>query len=280
MKLFEAIKRAKEAICDVDTPQLDAEVILSSLLERDRSYLYLNRDMKIDKTLEEEFFRRIERRKMGEPVQYITGIQEFMSLDFKVKPGVLIPRGDTEILVEEVLKHLNKMENPIVADVGCGSGAISVSLAKYSTALVYALDIMETPLEVTEYNAIKNDVSDRVKVIRSNKLEALIEKGVKLDGVISNPPYIRRGVIASLMREVKDFEPLEALSGGEDGLDFYRDITSESLKVLKPGGFIAYEIGHDQRVEVSEILNNNEYSDVVCIKDLAGLDRVVMGWRR
>jgi release factor glutamine methyltransferase len=280
VKLFESIKIAKEIIKDAQTPQLDAEVILSNILKRDRSFLYINRDLELTEEIEKEFFEKIKRRQGGEPVQYINGIQEFMSLDFMVKQGVLIPRGDTEILVEEVLKHIKHMKSPILADVGCGSGAISVSLAKYcEDAFVYALDIMDTPLEVTEYNARMNGVSDRVRVLRSNKLQALIEKNIELDALISNPPYIRNEVIPSLMREVREFEPFEALSGGEDGLEFYRDITHEAMKILKSGGFIAYEIGYDQGQEVSNILKQNGCSGVVCIKDLAGLDRVVMGWR-
>lgn len=281
MKLFEAIKKASDILRDKGTPQLDAEVILSNLLEKDRIFLYLNRDMPLDGVVVDEFFKRIERRKKGEPVQYITGRQEFMSLDFKVKPGVLIPRGDTEVLVEEVLKAIEGFEKPIVVDVGCGSGAISVSIAKYKEdALVYALDIMDTPLEVTEENAKFNGVSDRVKVLKSDKLAGFdTTLHGKVDVIVSNPPYIRENTIQTLMEEVKSFEPLEALSGGEDGLYFYREITRDAPKLLKAGGLLAYEIGHDQREEVMEILKINGFGNVTCIKDLAGKDRVVMGWR-
>ena len=281
MKLFEAIKKASDILRDKGTPQLDAEVILSNLLEKDRIFLYLNRDMPLDGVVVDEFFKRIERRKNGEPVQYITGRQEFMSLDFKVKPGVLIPRGDTEVLVEEVLKAIEGFEKPIVVDVGCGSGAISVSIAKYKgDALVYALDIMDTPLEVTEENAKLNGVSDRVKVLKSDKLSGFdTTLHGKVDVIVSNPPYIRENTIQTLMEEVKSFEPHEALSGGEDGLYFYREITRDAPKLLKAGGLLAYEIGHDQREEVMEILKINGFENVICIKDLAGKDRVVMGWR-
>lgn len=282
MKIFQLIKEACNILNGINLPQLDAEVILSYVLKRDRIYLYMNRDSELGEDIVNEFFKLIERRKNGEPVQYIVGIQEFMSLDFIVRPGVLIPRGDTEILVEEALKKLEGMKNPIVVDVGCGSGAISVSIARYRTdATVYSLDILDTPLEVTGINAEKNGVRGRINIIKSDMLSGLDKKLINsIDAIISNPPYIREDVIPNLMREVRDFEPHTALSGGADGLYFYREITKEALSFIKPGGFIAYEIGYDQGVEVKNILMKNGFSDVYSLKDLSGNDRVVMGWRK
>lgn len=281
MKIFQLVKMAKDYLNEVDTPQLDAEVILSNLLGKDRMFLYLNRDMEISEELEETFKTLIERRKNGEPVQYITGKQEFMSLDFFVKSGVLIPRGDTEILVEEVLNNIKEVRNPKVVDIGCGSGAISVSIALYrSDAEVYALDINEVPLEVTGINANKNGVMERVKIIKSDILKNLPWNLLNnIDVVVSNPPYIRDEVIPGLMREVRDFEPYSALSGGIDGLYFYREITLQCLEFLKKNGLLAYEIGHDQKEEVMGILFENGFQEIRCIKDLAGNDRVVVGRR-
>lgn len=282
MKIFEAVKKAAIMINNSDTPQLDAEVILSHILNKDRIYLYLNREKTLDEKTIEAFFEMIERRKNGEPVSYITGTKEFMSLEFIVKPGVLIPRGDTEVLVEEVLKNIKGLKKPIVVDVGCGSGAISVSIAKYkSDAVVYAIDIMDIPLETTRENAEKNGVLDRVNIIKSNMLCSL-DRALynKVDAVVSNPPYIKKEIIPTLMKDIKDYEPYEALCGGEDGLDFYRKITEESLNFIKPGGFLAYEIGHDQKEDVIKILDKAGFADIDCIKDFAGLDRVVAGWRR
>jgi release factor glutamine methyltransferase len=282
VKIFEAVKKAREIIKDVDTPQLDAEVILSHILGKDRMYLHLNRDKVLSEPKISDFFSMIERRKNHEPVQYIVGSQEFMGLDFMVKEGVLVPRGDTEILVEETLKLLEKVQNPVVVDVGCGSGAISVSIAKLKEdTKVYALDIENMPIEVTRINAEKNGVENRVKVIKSDMLKELykgLEGGV--DAIISNPPYIKDSVIPHLMEEVKDFEPYSALSGGEDGLYFYREITKQSLAFLKKDGIIAYEIGHDQRDEVITILRDNGFYGIICIKDFAGHDRVIIGWRK
>lgn len=282
MKIFQLIKEACNILNGINLPQLDAEVILSYVLKRDRIYLYMNRDSELGEDIVNEFFKLIERRKNGEPVQYIVGKQEFMSLDFIVRPGVLIPRGDTEILVEEALKKLESMKNPIVVDVGCGSGAISVSIARYrADATIYALDILDTPLEVTGINAEKNGVRDRINIIKSDMLSGLDKKLINsIDAIISNPPYIREDVVPNLMREVRDFEPHTALSGGVDGLYFYREITKEALSFIKPSGFIAYEIGYDQGVEVKNILMKNGFSDVYSLKDLSGNDRVVMGWRK
>lgn len=282
MKIFEVIKAAVEIIKDSDTPQLDAEVILSHILGVERIYLYMNRSMPLEDEACTTFFKLVKRRGGGEPVQYIVGSQEFMRLDFLVKPGVLIPRSDTEILVEETLRMLEGIENPVVVDVGCGSGAVGISIAHFrKDAYVYSLDIMDVPLEVTGINSIKNGVAARMKIIKSDMLKGMDEslKG-KIDAVVSNPPYIREEEIQGLMKSVKDYEPFSALSGGEDGLYFYRNITAQALDFIKPGGFIAYEIGYDQREDVIKILDKHNYYGIICKKDLSGLDRFIAGWRR
>lgn len=277
MKLFEAIKNASGMLSNSTTPQLDAEVILSSLLMKDRVYLYVNRDIHLDPDIETEFFKRIKRRNEGEPVQYITGVQEFMSLEFNVRQGVLIPRPDTEILVETVLDKIKDIKNPQVIDVGCGSGAISVSIANYKKdAFLYALDIMDIPLAVTASNAKKHKVADRIKIIKSDVLGSMDNSFLdNIDVIVSNPPYIKKGEISHLQREVKDYEPDAALDGGEDGLKYYRILAAASLKFLKCGGIIALEIGYDQKKYVSDILDKNGYEKIGCICDLAGLDRVI-----
>lgn len=281
MKIYEIVSEACKILKDFNTPQLDAEVILSNLLKKDRVYLYVNREEILNTEIVDEFFKLIERREKGEPVQYIVGEQEFMSLPFRVKPGVLIPRGDTEILVEEVLKKISKMSAPKIVDVGCGSGAIAISLAKYkSDAFVYALDKMDIPLEVTALNAEENSVINRLEIIKSDLLASLDkELEGKLDVIVSNPPYIRDEVIPTLMKEVRDYEPHTALSGGEDGLSFYRELTKQAYGFLREGGYLAYEIGYDQREAVCKLLEENGFASVYTLKDLAGNDRVVAGWR-
>ncbi|QCX33391.1 peptide chain release factor N(5)-glutamine methyltransferase [Caloramator sp. E03] len=281
MKVYEALNLAKRMLDNSSTPQLDAEVLLSNLLEKDRVYLYINRDKELSEDVLNKFLSKIERRKKGEPVSYITGYKEFMSLNFKVKEGVLIPRPDTEILVEKVLENVKDIKSPIIVDVGCGSGAISVSIARYKKdAIVYALDIMDIPLEVTKENSKLNGVEEKVIVLKSDILKGLSKELYgKVDVIVSNPPYIRGEVIPNLMEDVKNYEPYEALYGGEDGLYFYKNITKESMPFLKDNGFIAYEIGHDQGYDVQNILKNSGFYKTLCFKDLAGHDRAVLGWR-
>lgn len=279
MIIREAINKASNILKDSLSPQLDSQVIMGYCLNKDRLYIYTNLDAGISEEEEKHFFELIDRRTKGEPVQYITGKQEFMALDFDVKPGVLIPRPDTEILVEKVLEEILDLKEPVLTDVGCGSGAIAISLAAYKKdSIVYALDIMDIPLEITEMNAKANGVDQRVRVLKSDLLSGLPQElEGRLDVIVSNPPYIKDSVIPTLMREVRDFEPISALSGKEDGLYFYRRIIEKSLVFLKLDGLIAFEIGHDQGQSVKELLEEKGFCDIRLIKDLAGLDRVVLG---
>ncbi|SHE28979.1 peptide chain release factor N(5)-glutamine methyltransferase [Caloramator proteoclasticus] len=279
MTILEAIRYGIQNI-NSDTPQLDAEVLLSSVLKKDRLYLIIHKDDILDNEVLERYKEYVERRKKGEPVAYIINKKEFYGYEFYVEKGVLIPRPDTEILVEEVIKRSGEYENPVIVDVGCGSGAISVTLAKeIKGSRVFALDLMDIPIKVTKINAKRLGVEDRVQVIRSDIFENLNkELEGRVDIIVSNPPYIRDEVIPTLMTDVKDYEPYEALSGGEDGLIFYRRIAKEALKYLKRDGLIAFEIGFDQREELFNILSK-DYKDIECIKDLAGLDRVILARR-
>jgi len=279
MTILEAIRYGIQNISS-DTPQLDAEVLLSSVLEKDRLYLIIHRDDILDNEALERYKEYVERRKKGEPVAYIINKKEFYGYEFYVEKGVLIPRPDTEILVEEVIKRSGEYENPVIVDVGCGSGAISVTLAKeIKGSRVFALDLMDIPIKVTKINAKRLGVEDRVQVIRSDIFENLNkELEGNVDIIVSNPPYIRDEVIPTLMTDVKDYEPYEALSGGEDGLIFYRRIAQEALKYLKRDGLIAFEIGFDQREALFNILSR-DYKNIECIKDLAGLDRVILARR-
>ncbi|CDF57305.1 peptide chain release factor N(5)-glutamine methyltransferase [Thermobrachium celere] len=279
MTILEAIRYGIENISS-DTPQLDAEVLLSHALGKDRLYLIIHRDDELDIDVLDKYKVYIERRSKGEPVAYIINKREFYGYEFYVEKGVLIPRPDTEILVEEVIKRSRELKNPIIVDVGCGSGAISITLAKeIEGSTVYALDLMETPIKVTKINAKRLGVEDRVKVLKSDVFESLPkELEGNVDIVVSNPPYIKDEVIPTLMVDVKDYEPYEALSGGEDGLKFYRRISNDALRFLKKDGLIAFEIGYDQRDDLFNILSK-DYKDIECIKDLAGLDRVIVARR-
>lgn len=264
-----------------DTPKLDIEILLSKALgDVDRLYIHLNLHKELTKEQLDSFNKMIQDRLKGRPIAYIVNNREFMGLDFYVEEGVLIPRPDTEPLVEEVIELVKGKENLKIVDIGTGSGAITVSLAKYiKDCQVYSLDISDKALSIGLKNAIANEVEDKINFIKSNIFSGIEDKGLELDVIVSNPPYIRRADINTLHTQVKDYEPYIALEGGEDGLNFYRDITRESVKYLKDKGILAFEVGHDQAEDVSEILKHNGYTNIYTKKDLQGIDRVVIGFK-
>ena len=260
------------------TPRLDVEILLQkSLGDVDRLYILLNLDKVLSEDEEKTFIKYINERLENRPIAYIVGNREFMGLDFYVKEGVLIPRPDTEILVEEVIELAKNKGDINILDIGTGSGAITVSLAKYlPNAKITSVDIEDIPLEVGRINAKSNEVEDRIEFVKSNLFEN-IDKDMKFDIIVSNPPYIKREVVETLDKQVKDYEPYTALEGGEDGLDFYREITKQSKSYLKEKGILAYEVGHDQSEDVSKLMINGGYTNIYTKKDLQGFERVVIG---
>lgn len=263
---------------DIESYIIDTQLLLCKVLNVEKLFIMMNRDLEIEEAKEKEFYKLLALRKSKMPIKYILGFSEFMGLEFEVKEGVLIPRPDTEILVEESIKIINENNLTTVCDVCCGSGAIGISLA-YHTNIneVLLYDISEVALEVTSSNIKTLEVQDKAKVYKSDLLKDAIEKGLDFDIIVSNPPYIKSSVIPTLMEDVKDFEPYIALWGGDDGLEFYRNITAESKKVLKEKGYLAFEIGHDQKEEVTKILKDEGFINVYSIKDLSANDRVVIG---
>lgn len=238
----------------------------------------------------EEYLDLVARRASGEPLQYITGSQEFMGLEFKVNPSVLIPRQDTETMVEDAMELLEKGtvrgetyakagKLTDVLDLCCGSGAIGVSIAKLQPKTkVTCSDISEDALAVAKENAKLNGV--KVKFEKSDLFDAFCGAlgNKKFDLIISNPPYIKSEVIPTLQTEVKDHEPMMALDGGEDGLVFYRAIAQKAKDHLAKNGILMMEIGHDQGEDVCGLLEEtNRFEQVACLKDLAGRDRIVIG---
>ncbi|MEG0180416.1 MAG: peptide chain release factor N(5)-glutamine methyltransferase [Terrisporobacter sp.] len=272
------IKYSSELEAISSTPRLDVEILLQKALgDVDRLYIHLNLEKSLSEEEEKIFINYINERLNNRPIAYIVGNREFMGMDFYVKEGVLIPRPDTEVLVEEIIE-LSKDKGSInILDIGTGSGAITISLAKYlPQATVTSVDISEIALEVGNKNAISNNVDNRTRFIQSNLFSAL-DNNEKFDIIVSNPPYIRKKDIESLEKQVKDFEPYTALEGGEDGLDFYRQITEQGKLYLKDNGILAYEVGHDQSEDVSKIMHTNGYTNIYTKKDLPGIDRVVIG---
>lgn len=216
----------------------------------------------------------IKRRAKHEPLQYITGFAYFYGEAFQVEPGILIPRYDTETLIEAVLPHMKKDAD--VLDLCCGSGCILITLLQNGPegTTGTGADISENAVRVTKKNVKRFHLEDRISVVHSDLFSGVPGS---YDIIVSNPPYIPDGEIADLQKEVKDFEPHLALKGGRDGLDFYRKIAKESGAHLKTDGLLAMEIGYDEKDAVLEILKQNGFIDVSCQQDLSGKDRVVMG---
>ena len=266
----------------------DAGLLLLAATGKTRSFLFLHSQDVCEEEQAAHYFQFIERRCSGEPVQYITGSQEFMGLSFEVNPSVLIPRQDTETLVEAALDEAEALSRPVrILDLCCGSGAIAVSVAHYlSEANVTAADISEQSLTTARRNAEKNGVDEQIVFLNSNMFYAFGESDGLLDAelfdmILCNPPYIPTDVIPTLQKEVAEFEPAGALDGGTDGLDFYRILAAEAWVYMSPGGLLMMEIGYDQAADVCALLQENgHYTGITVLRDLAGKDRVVRCQKR
>lgn len=276
--ILELINYGTIELKESDTPRLDAELILSKVLEKDKLYLLMNKQETVSEIYVKEYYSLINLRKKKMPVKYILGKCEFYGIDLYIEQGVLIPRGDTEILVEEVLKLIDTKKEIHLCDLCSGSGAIGIAIAKNSNnVFVDEIDYYDKPEKITKINIQKNNLSDKVKFIKSDLLNEVIDK-TTYDIIVSNPPYIKKQDIDELMSDVKDYEPITALDGGNDGLYFYKKIISQSKKVLKSNGILAFEIGYDQANDIRKILEINGYKNIKVVKDLAGLDRVVIAF--
>lgn len=255
-----------------DVPLLEARILLEAATGLDRLTLIKKSESELGTDENEHYMRLVNERLTGKPIAYITGHKEFMGLDFFVNENVLIPRPDTETLIECVLGSGKRK----ILDIGTGSGAIAVSLAKFiPESEVTAVDISPEALKIAEKNAIANGVDVAFSILDILNEDITSE----FDLIVSNPPYIRDSVIPTLDKTVNAFEPHLALSGGEDGLIFYRAIAKKAVRALNNGGLLMFEIGFDQGKAVSEIMSDN-YKNIKIIKDLAGCDRVVTGEKK
>lgn len=260
---------------NVTEPNLKARLIMQYILNKPRQYLIIYDDQVLTLRQEVDYFKAIKRLINGEPIQHITHQQEFMKLSFFVNEDVLIPRPDTEILVEEVIKIAKKIKAKNILDMCTGSGAIAVSLAKYlDNVEITAVDISTKTLNVAKKNAKNNEVENKITFIESNLFENIVNE--KYDIIVSNPPYIKKDVIKTLNKEVQK-EPKIALDGGYDGLDFYRKITHQSEEYLKFNGYLCFEIGYDQKKDVIKIINDErKFTGTYSKKDLCDNDRIVV----
>lgn len=267
----------------IESPRLDAEVLLAHVLEKQRIYLYVHFDEPLQPGELAAYREMIKKRVLRVPVAQILGEKEFMGLTFKVTADTLVPRPDTEILVQAAVDRLRAMagEEPLrFADIGTGSGAICLSVLHYlSDTVADTVDISPAARAVAEENAASLGLADRVTFHTGDLLQPL--SGISFAAILSNPPYIPEADIATLAPEVRLKEPHTALSGGQDGLDFYRRLAQEAPAMLVPGGFTAFEVGIHQAGDVADLLKANPLIDrTEILPDYAGIDRVVVGWRK
>ena len=271
MNVKEAIKYGIDNLKNIDDKSLKVRLILSHFMNVEKNYLITHDDEELSNEIEEKYKQGIEKLSKDIPLQYITNTQEFYGMKFKINENVLIPRYDTEILIEETLKLAQDQDK--ILDMCTGSGIIAIALAKnVEKANVFACDISLEALKVAKENNELHNTN--VKFINSNLFENIEEKN--FDIIVSNPPYITEKEMQKLENQVRK-EPELALYGGVDGLDFYRKITENAKEYLKKEGLLIFEIGYKQKEDVSNILIENKFKNIKCVKDLQGLDRVIIG---
>ena len=273
MKIIELLNHGKIFLKDVDEGSFKAKILLEHILKVKREYIIAHCEDIVSNEQVTLYQAKLEEIKKGKPIQYITHYQEFMKLDFYVDENVLIPQPDTEILVEKVIEILkNKKNTCSVLDMCTGCGAIGISIAKYiPKADVYVSDISKSALQIAKKNALKNGV-ENIHFILSDRFKSIYKKD--FDIIVSNPPYIETDMIKDLPTEVKN-EPHLALDGGNDGLDFYRTLSNQSISYLKSNGYLCLEIGYQQKEEVSKLLKNY-FKNIKIFQDYGGRDRVVI----
>mgnify|MGYP004640812777 FL=1 len=270
-KLYQ-IGKEKLQKAGITEAELDARLLLEFICHTDRNALYAHGDQEIEEEKMQDFLQLIEKRAVHIPLQHLTGEQNFMGLDFLVNEHVLIPRQDTEILVEEIMRDLH--DGIRILDMCTGSGCILLSLLHYSNDCSgVGVDVSEDALAVARQNADR--LAEKQAVFIQSDLFEKVEGSFDL--IVSNPPYIRSQEIAGLMPEVREHEPHLALDGKDDGLHFYREIIKGAMPHLKRGGQLFFEIGYDQGEAVQALLAANGYTEIAVVKDYAGLDRVVYG---
>lgn len=262
----------------IENPLLDTQILLSRLLGVDKLYLHIHSSDSVPTEIENAFLEQIDKRSKHMPIAYITKQKEFMSLSFYVDERVLIPRNDTEILVEKAIDIIERSQKEKIEmlDLCCGSGCIGISLAyECPNTRVTLSDISSQALQVAKINIEKYDLSHRTDLIRSDLFENIPPK--KFDIITANPPYITSNELTDLEKDILNFEPLLALSGGDDGLDFYKQILKKAADYLSSRGYLIFEIGYLQGKQVKELMLKYGFMDVHVIRDYAQNDRLVLG---
>lgn len=277
MTIMEAIRKGTIQIKmeKIEEPKLKARLLMQFVLNKSRQYVIINDLEELTKEQETKYFLHIKKLQNGIPLEHITHQKEFMKLNFFVNENVLIPRQDTEILVEETIKIAKKIKAKKILDMCTGSGIIAISLAKYlDNCEITAVDISNEALKVAKRNANNNDVENHITFISSDLFTNIQEE--KYDIIVSNPPYIKEEIITTLDKQVR-MEPFIALNGGRDGLNFYRKIINQSDKYLKSNGYICLEIGYDQKIDIIELIENEDkFINTYSKKDLYDNDRIIV----
>jgi len=264
-----------------DSSRLEAELLLSRQIGVERSRLYLNPEQFLDQRHISDLAEMIERRLTFEPIAYILGDQDFWGLTFKVSKDTLIPRPDSEALVEAVLDHTRAETTGHILDLGSGTGCILLAiLCERPNLMGIGADCVQGAVDLAKGNADQLGMTDRATFIHSNWLDAVQVPAEGFDIIVSNPPYIDRAAAETLMPDVRKHEPLSALIGGADGLQAYREILATIDGKIRPGGMLAFEIGFDQGISVPALFDDLQWEAVSCIKDLSGNDRVVTATAR
>lgn len=277
--IAETLKLASERLRAASVPNdvLDAQTLLAEALSKDRTYLIVNFNEQLGEDLLTTYFALIERRSAGEPLQYITGHQQFFGLEFEVTPDVLIPRPETELIVEETIRLVEeqKLDAPVIVDVGTGSGCIAVTLAReLENAKIFACDISTAALNVARRNAARHELQDRIEFIESDLLAAFPQTAFA-DFILSNPPYIAAHELPTLQREVREWEPHTALTDHGDGLSFYRRLLADAPACLKPKGYLICELGFGQSAAVLAMAASLGWNETRLLDDLQGIPRTI-----
>lgn len=278
--VLESIKLSTDFLAGkgIESPRTNAELLLADIIECKRLDLYLLFDRPLSRVEIDRYREFIKRRGKFEPLQYILGKIEFYGLELIVNKSVLIPRPETEILVENIINQFSNEENLKILDVGCGSGNISIALAVHLvSADILTTDISEEALQLAQVNAEKNNVSNRIKFLNHDILKNDLNNFQMFDIIVSNPPYVSNENFSSLQREIKDFEPRTAVTDESDGYTFYRTIANKASTKLIAKGKLFFEIAQGQSDEVIKIMIENHFMNIKVIKDYQKIDRIVYG---
>jgi release factor glutamine methyltransferase len=278
LSIADAILEASQILRKAGVPESRREAgsLLAHVIDKDRTFLLSHAEDQLDPEQFMSFRDSVERRALGEPLQYITGLQDFYGREFRVSPAVLIPRPETELLVAAGLEFIGESDG-FICDIGTGSGCIAVTLlCERPNARGVAIDVSAPALQIARQNAIDQGVDDRLTFTLSDCFESLPKDTPYFDLIVSNPPYVAADVISGLQREVRDHEPKVALSPGPDGLSIVRRLIQEAPAFLRKDGYLILEIGFDQGEAVERLVNNNDWQLIDIRRDLQGIPRIVI----